>query len=61
MNLNQDMHFTKRVNNVGLPCRKRDSKKVQEGLNHWKTKDKSRKPKTKEMSYWEVMSQCTAL
>ncbi len=55
------MHLTKRENREGLPCRKRDSEEVQKGLNHWKIEAKGRKVQTKEMSYWEVMSQCTAL
>lgn len=55
------MHLSKRENSVGLPCHSKDSEKVQRELNQWKTEVKNRKPETKEMSYWEVMSQCTAL
>jgi len=49
-------------NQIGIPCYRKDSEEVQNGLNVWKDHNINHKVKVnKTMHYWEVKSACTAL
>lgn len=49
-------------NEAGLPCNKKDSQKVAEGLKEWKAIRKEKMtPKGKDISYWKRQSGFPAL